>query len=164
MPHTMLPTTEDIIFDILNWVCPECGGPMGKPTKEFKCRGECRTDWRDAWERSLRATTPQHLRPGNSKGSEIQDDARMQKRLTAFVNERDSEYSHFAATATSPRVLELHHLQEHSLMGTAQILGISTSAVKARLSHAKVALHRMPLLQSAGRSVWANAGYKEEFL
>ena len=103
MPHTMLPTTEDIISDILNWVCPECGGPMGKRTKEFKCQGDCRTDWRDVWERSMRATTPQHLRSGNSKGSEIQDDARMQKRLTAFVNERDSEYSHFPATATSPK-------------------------------------------------------------
>jgi hypothetical protein len=86
MPHTMLQTTEDIISDILNWVCPECGGPMGKPTKEFKCQGECRTDWRDVWERSLRATTPQHLRPANSNGSEVQDDARIEKRLTAFVN------------------------------------------------------------------------------
>jgi hypothetical protein len=37
MPYTMLPTTEDIISDILNLVCPECGGPMGKRTKEFKC-------------------------------------------------------------------------------------------------------------------------------
>jgi tRNA(Ile2) C34 agmatinyltransferase TiaS len=85
MPHTMLPTTEDIISDILNWVCPECGGPMGGRTKEFKCQGECRTDWRDVWKRSLSATTPQHLRPANSNGSEIQDDARIQKRLTTFV-------------------------------------------------------------------------------
>jgi hypothetical protein len=80
MPHTMLPTTEHIISDILNWVCPECGGPMGKRTKEFKGQGECRTDWRDVWERSLRATTPQHLCPANSNRSEIQDDARIQKR------------------------------------------------------------------------------------
>jgi hypothetical protein len=47
---------------------------MGGRTKEFKCQGECRTDWRDVWERSLRATTRQHLRPANSNGSEIQDD------------------------------------------------------------------------------------------
>ena len=67
MPHTTLQTTEDIISDILNWVCPECGGPMGGRTKEFKCQGECRTDWRDVWERSLRATTPQHLPPVNSR-------------------------------------------------------------------------------------------------
>jgi hypothetical protein len=86
MPHTMLPTTEDIISDILNWVCPQCGGPIGGRTKEFKCQGECRTDWRDVWKRSLRPTTPQHLRPANSNGSEIQDDARIQKRLTTFVN------------------------------------------------------------------------------
>jgi hypothetical protein len=72
MPHTMFPTTEDIISDILNWVCPECGGPMGKRTKEFTCQGECRTDWRDVWECSLRATTLQHLRPANSNGSEIE--------------------------------------------------------------------------------------------
>jgi RNA polymerase sigma factor (sigma-70 family) len=45
------------------------------------------------------------------------------------------------------RVVELHQLQEHSLRETAQILGISTAAAKARMFHARVALHRMPLLQ-----------------
>jgi RNA polymerase sigma-70 factor, ECF subfamily len=50
------------------------------------------------------------------------------------------------------RVVELHQLQEHSLRETAQILGISTAAVKARMFHAKLALHRMPLLQSVGSS------------
>ncbi len=49
-------------------------------------------------------------------------------------------------------VVELIHLQEHSISETAQILGISTGAVKARMFHAKIALHRMPLLQSAGSS------------
>src|SRR5580700_8380309 len=49
-------------------------------------------------------------------------------------------------------VVELIHLQEHSIRETAQILGISTAAVKARMFHAKIALHRMPLLQSVGRS------------
>jgi len=43
----------------------------------------------------------------------------------------------------------------HTMLQTA---GISTSAVRARMFHAKVAIHRMPLLQSAGRSVRANAG------
>jgi RNA polymerase sigma-70 factor (ECF subfamily) len=55
------------------------------------------------------------------------------------------------------RVVELRQLQEHSLRETAQILGISTAAVKARMFHARVTLYRMPLLQSAGWSVRANA-------
>src|ERR1700730_18348322 len=50
------------------------------------------------------------------------------------------------------RVVELHQLQEHSLREAAQILGISTAAVKARMFHARVVLHRMPLLQSVARS------------
>jgi hypothetical protein len=62
MPHPMLPTNEDIISAILNWVCPECGGPMGGPSREFKCQGECRTDWRDAWERRL-------AKPGKNRTS-----------------------------------------------------------------------------------------------
>ena len=45
-------------------------------------------------------------------------------------------------------VVELIHLQQHSIRETAQILGITTAAVKARMFHAKIALHRMPLLQS----------------
>jgi RNA polymerase sigma-70 factor (ECF subfamily) len=49
-------------------------------------------------------------------------------------------------------VVELIHLQEHSITETAQILGISTGAVKTRMFHAKIALHRMPLLQSVGSS------------
>jgi RNA polymerase sigma-70 factor (ECF subfamily) len=49
-------------------------------------------------------------------------------------------------------VVELIHLQEHSIRETAQILGISTAAVKARMFHAKIKLHRMPLLQSVGSS------------
>src|SRR5215469_17180492 len=55
------------------------------------------------------------------------------------------------------RVLELHQLQEHSVRETAQILGISIAAVKAHMFHARLALHRMPLLQSVGRSVRASA-------
>jgi RNA polymerase sigma factor (sigma-70 family) len=49
-------------------------------------------------------------------------------------------------------VVELLHIQEHSIRETAQILGISTGAAKARMFHAKIALHRMPLLQSVGSS------------
>ena len=50
------------------------------------------------------------------------------------------------------RVVELHQLQEHSVRETAQILGISTAAVKTRMFHARAALHRMPVLQI--RSNW----------
>jgi RNA polymerase sigma-70 factor (ECF subfamily) len=49
-------------------------------------------------------------------------------------------------------VVELIHLQEHSIRETAQILGISTGTVKSRMFHAKIALHRMPLLQRFGSS------------
>jgi RNA polymerase sigma factor (sigma-70 family) len=60
-----------------------------------------------------------------------------------------------AISGLRPRVrnvVELIHLQEHSIRETAQILGISTGAVKARMFHAKIKLHRMPLLQSVGSS------------
>jgi hypothetical protein len=53
MPHAMLQTSEDNISGILNWVCPECGGPIGGRIQEFKCQGECLRDWRDVWESRL---------------------------------------------------------------------------------------------------------------
>jgi hypothetical protein len=46
--------TAELLSAIRNLVCPECGGPMGGPSKEFKCRGKCGKDWRPEWER-LRA-------------------------------------------------------------------------------------------------------------
>jgi hypothetical protein len=66
MPHAMSQTSEDIISGILNWVCPECGGRMDGRTKEFKCQGECLTDWRDVWEHRVgkpgeKANSPQAL-------------------------------------------------------------------------------------------------------
>jgi RNA polymerase sigma-70 factor (ECF subfamily) len=54
-------------------------------------------------------------------------------------------------------VVELMHLREHSIRETAEILGISTGAVKTRMFHAKIALLRMPLLQSVGSSNRASA-------
>ena len=44
-------TTADVVSGIVNWICPECGGRMGGRGKEFKCQGECQTDWRLIWER-----------------------------------------------------------------------------------------------------------------
>jgi RNA polymerase sigma-70 factor, ECF subfamily len=85
--------------------------------------------------------------------SEIQDDA-PDPEETYRLRER-REILNTAILRLRPRarrVVELHQLQEHSLTETAQILGISTAAVKARMFHARVALHRMPLLQSVARS------------
>jgi tRNA(Ile2) C34 agmatinyltransferase TiaS len=42
------PITE-VVSNILNWVCPECGGRMGGEGVEFKCQGQCQTDWRGIW-------------------------------------------------------------------------------------------------------------------
>ena len=42
----------DVISSILNCVCPECGGRMGERGKEFRCQGQCLTDWRQTWEQA----------------------------------------------------------------------------------------------------------------
>ena len=42
----------DVMSGILNCVCPECGGSMGAIGREFRCQGECQTDWRQIWEQS----------------------------------------------------------------------------------------------------------------
>lgn len=54
---------EDVISGILNCVCPECGGRMGERGKEFRCQGECLTDWRQAWEQASA-----ELRPRSKRG------------------------------------------------------------------------------------------------
>ena len=50
------------------------------------------------------------------------------------------------------KVVELRELQGHSVGKTAQILGISNSAVKTRMFHARAALRRIPALKRIGRS------------
>jgi hypothetical protein len=45
--------SSDVMSGILNCVCPECGGSMGEVGREFKCQGECRTDWRQMWDQFL---------------------------------------------------------------------------------------------------------------
>ena len=85
--------------------------------------------------------------------SDIQDDA-LDPEETYHLGER-REILNTAILGLRPRarrVVELYQLQGHSLKETAQILGISTAAVKARMFHARVALHRMPLLRSVARS------------
>jgi RNA polymerase sigma-70 factor (ECF subfamily) len=56
------------------------------------------------------------------------------------------------------RVVEFHQLQELSARETAQILGVSTTAVKSRMFHARAALREMLSIKSVSRSNWASAG------
>jgi len=56
------------------------------------------------------------------------------------------------------RIIEFHKLQGLSARETAQILGVSTTAVKSRMFHARAALREMRSLKSVSRSNWASAG------
>jgi RNA polymerase sigma-70 factor (ECF subfamily) len=90
---------------------------------------------------------------------EIRDDA-LDPEETYCLIER-TQIMNAAILGLRPRarkVVELHQLQEHSVRETAQILGISTAAVKARMFQARSTLHRMPLLKSVGSSHQASAG------
>ena len=49
-------------------------------------------------------------------------------------------------------VLEMHHLQDYSLVEIARVMGISVGAVKGRLVHARKALRRAPSLRNIGGS------------
>jgi tRNA(Ile2) C34 agmatinyltransferase TiaS len=48
---TRFTPIAEMISDILNLICPQCGGRMGGEGLEFKCQGLCRTDWRGLWGR-----------------------------------------------------------------------------------------------------------------
>jgi hypothetical protein len=50
--YRTVKSRADVISGILNCVCPQCGGRMGGRGKEFRCQGECLTDWRQAWEQA----------------------------------------------------------------------------------------------------------------
>ena len=52
MRCSSVKSNTDLISGILNCVCPECGGRMGERGQEFRCQGECLTDWRQVWERA----------------------------------------------------------------------------------------------------------------
>jgi len=52
MRCNVVRSSGDVISGILNCVCPECGGRMGERGEEFRCQGECLTDWRQTWERA----------------------------------------------------------------------------------------------------------------
>jgi RNA polymerase sigma factor (sigma-70 family) len=55
------------------------------------------------------------------------------------------------------RVVEVHQLGEFSVKETAQVLGISMAAAKARMFHARAALRRMPILRSVQQANWSSA-------
>ena len=55
-------SSSTVISGILNCVCPECGGRMGERGKEFRCQGECLTDWRQAWEQASAEIGPRSTR------------------------------------------------------------------------------------------------------
>jgi hypothetical protein len=55
MRSAAIGVSSEVISCILNYVCPDCGGSTGGAGKEFKCRGECRTDWRPPLEQLLSA-------------------------------------------------------------------------------------------------------------
>jgi len=55
------------------------------------------------------------------------------------------------------KVLELHQLQEFSMRETAEVLGVTVTAVKARLFHARAKLRRASLLQFVVPSSWTNS-------
>ena len=104
------------------------------------------------WKREIAVNEP-NSRCELERHSEIQDDA-PDPEETYRLRER-KEILNTAILGLRPRVrrvVELHQLQEHSIRETAQILGISTAAAKARMFHARVALRRIPLLQSVARS------------
>ena len=44
-------TNMSLISTIRNLVCPLCGASM----MGFRCLGHCRSDWRQEWERAVRA-------------------------------------------------------------------------------------------------------------
>jgi RNA polymerase sigma-70 factor (ECF subfamily) len=94
-----------------------------------------------AWQREFR-----HLAPDPEESCSLRERERIVKSAISRLRPRVRN------------VVELIYLQEHSIRETAQILRISTAAVKARMFHARVALHRMPLLQSVARSNRLSAG------
>ena len=112
---------------------------------------------RNHWKREIAVDeTNPACEPGQQ--SEIQDNAPDPEESCSLRERKRIVKS--AISGLRPRarnVVELIHLQEHSIRETAQILGISTAAAKARMFHARVALRQMPGLKSVGRSVRANA-------
>jgi RNA polymerase sigma factor (sigma-70 family) len=79
-------------------------------------------------------------------------------------NYRHRERQEIVSTAVgrlrprSRKVVEVHQLGEFSMKETAQILGISMAAAKARMFHARAALRRMPMLRNVRQENWSSSG------
>jgi RNA polymerase sigma factor (sigma-70 family) len=86
---------------------------------------------------------------------EVPDSAPNPERRCA---ERERErFLRDAITGLSPRLrrtLEFHTLQDHSLRETAAQIGISATAVKGRLHHARAALRKSKVLRNISGRDW----------
>ena len=63
---TSIITGLAMISAIVNCICPECGGALGVPTNQFRCRGQCGKDWRFAWN-DAQSNRQQVLRAGDQR-------------------------------------------------------------------------------------------------
>jgi RNA polymerase sigma-70 factor (ECF subfamily) len=111
--------------------------------------------------RGIREVPTKETDPSFELGArwEIQDDAPNPEETYSLGEQR--KIINAAISDLRPRtrnVVELHRLQERSISETAQILGMSIAAVKSQMFHARVALHRMPLLKSVGKFNRASTG------
>ena len=103
------------------------------------------------WKREVQINEP-NLDSEPERHIETQNDAPNPEEIYRLRERR--EILNTAILGLRPRarsVVEVHQLQEHSLRETAQIRGISTAAVKARMFHARVSLCRMPQLRGIAK-------------
>ena len=49
---------DSVRSDIVNCICPDCGGPLSIGLRQFCCHGKCGRDWRPVWESILAAGNP----------------------------------------------------------------------------------------------------------
>ena len=73
--------SADVMSGILNCVCPECGGRMGGRGKEFKCQGECQTDWRQTWDLVLLPSSERRSHRALRQVSAINENANLSMTL-----------------------------------------------------------------------------------
>jgi RNA polymerase sigma factor (sigma-70 family) len=96
--------------------------------------------------RGMREVSMDEPRPAAERGRDHEFPDSAPNPEEAYRLKEQKEVVSTAISGLLPRarkVVEFHKLQEHSLSETAQILGISTAAVKARMFHARVELRRM---------------------